>query len=167
MQSQHRRRPPPRRPNQISRTHTHRMQPPLDAARPKIQKLLQLRKTRRQIQLLPNKALQNRRMIRHMIKNLRGRDPIVTQLQAKAHDQRSIMLRPAPARTGLHKLPQTPPYDASEKRTNPQTWHSTPGSGAKSKQGQGALPPGPPPGPRPGAQTFKGDGMRAGEVIAG
>src|SRR4051794_25713258 len=59
----------------------YRVQFALDAAAPEFEKALQLRIIRRQIEFLPDEALQQRRIIRQMINDLRGGEPVSPGLQ--------------------------------------------------------------------------------------
>ena len=52
---------------------------PFDIAAPVFKKAPQLREVRRDIELLPDEALQEVGMIRHVIDDLRGRQPIIAQ----------------------------------------------------------------------------------------
>ena len=61
----------------------HRMQRSIDFPFPEVDEIVECRKFRRQIILLPDEQLQQMRMIRQMIIDLGGGQPIAGQLQFK------------------------------------------------------------------------------------
>ena len=66
--------------DQSARRHAHRMQFAFDVAAPEIEKAMENGKTGSQIEFLPDVALQNRWVIRHVIENFGRGQPIPTQL---------------------------------------------------------------------------------------
>ena len=60
----------------------HRMQPPFDIAFPEGEEFAQHRKLRREVELLPDEALDERRMIRQVIEDFGGGEAITFQLTA-------------------------------------------------------------------------------------
>src|SRR3546814_8561712 len=56
------------------------MNPALDVLLPEAEEPAQYRIARRQIETLPDEALQQVRMIRHVIQDLRGREPVMSEL---------------------------------------------------------------------------------------
>jgi hypothetical protein len=61
------------------------MHPTVEFAVPEVEKLAQLRESRRYIELLPYKALKDAGVVRHMVKDLGGCQTIVFELPGKAH----------------------------------------------------------------------------------
>src|SRR3546814_762379 len=60
--------------------HRYRMNPAFDVLLPEAEEPAQYRIARRQIETLPDEALQQVRMIRHVIQDLRGREPVMSEL---------------------------------------------------------------------------------------
>ncbi len=56
------------------------MQLAVNLMRPEIEKLVQARESRRQIVFLPDEALQQIGMIRHVVENFRRCQPVIVQL---------------------------------------------------------------------------------------
>jgi len=69
------------------------MQSALDVVRPEIQESPQDREIRREVELLPDIALKQARMIRQVIENLGRREPVAFELQAKMRHGGSLRLQ--------------------------------------------------------------------------
>src|SRR5260370_40552856 len=67
--------------DEAARCNAHGMQPAFEIVAPEAEKAVEDGKSRRDIQLLPDVALEHRRMVRHVIKNFGGRQPIALQRQ--------------------------------------------------------------------------------------
>ena len=63
--------------------HPHRMKRDVQIPAPEIEELSNLRIIRRQIHILPDKGLQQGRMIRHVVIDFHRRQPILLELQLK------------------------------------------------------------------------------------
>src|SRR5258708_15106943 len=69
----------PARGDQRRPRHFHRMQLALDVAGPEVEETTQHRKLRRDVQMLPNEALQQTGMVRQMIEDLCRCPPVPSQ----------------------------------------------------------------------------------------
>src|SRR5215831_7352281 len=69
----------PRPSGEAGLTDLHRMEPAFDIAAPEFEKSTQFGEVRGNIELLPDEALQQVGMVRQVIDDLRGRQPIIAQ----------------------------------------------------------------------------------------
>jgi hypothetical protein len=72
-----------RRLDQLAMRHRHRMQNALERTLPELQEALQLRELRKEIVFLPNVGLQQPRVVRPPIEDLRGGQAIAIELALK------------------------------------------------------------------------------------
>lgn len=79
-----------------ARGNTNRVQLAVQAALPEAQEFLEYGKLRRQIEILPDEALQHHRMVGQAIEDFRGGQTIAAQLLLKIAHPDSLTLRPAP-----------------------------------------------------------------------
>jgi len=77
--------PPPARGDDIGRADAHRVQLAVEFALPEGKKATENGIIRREIEILPDKALQQAGVIRHMVEDFCGRQAVTPQLSAEMH----------------------------------------------------------------------------------
>ena len=88
--------------NQTARRDANRVQLAVQAGLPEVQEFLEYWKLRREIEVLPDEALQHHRMIGQTVKYFCGRQPIAAQLLLKvAHSAPLALQNSFPADTSI------------------------------------------------------------------